>query len=196
MSHFESIAEETRHHEMLAADELHHGEHVHVSPFWPMTIVFIALLFLTVFTALTAHYLFLGHKWNLILAMVIACVKATLVFAYFMHLRYDKPINSVVVVSSLFAVVLFIGFTLTDAAGRKIPNLKDSQYVIPGGNTHYVRGEDGSLTRVKGDGIVKKAQTDAIAAQGAPAHGGTTPISTDAPPVTPAPAGDAKPAGH
>lgn len=189
MSHFESVAEETKHHELLAADEVHAGEHVHVSPFWPMTIVFLVLLVFTVITALTAHYIYLGNKWNLIIALLIACTKATLVFAYFMHLRYDKPINTVVVASSLFAVVLFIGFTLTDTGSRRVPNNVDSQYIAPGGRSHYVRNAEGRLERQNlAAGVVKKAQDDAIAAHAAgaghgeapaPAHGGA-PAAPDA----------------
>lgn len=200
MSHYESIAEETKHHEMLAADELHAGEHVHVSPFWPMTIVFVVLLFLTVFTALTAHYIYLGHAGNLVLALIIASTKAALVFAYFMHLRYDKLINTVIVLSCLFGVLLFIGFVLIDAAGRNLPGSLDSQYIIRGGNKHVIRNPDGTVTFTAGAGIVQNAQQKAIAAHGNPASGeahGSTPAAdphaapttpAHSPPATPAPA--------
>lgn len=212
MSHFESIANETKHHELLATDELHEGEHVHVSPFWPMTLVFAALLILTIITVLTAHYLYLGNKWNLIIALVIACTKATLVFAYFMHLRYDKLMNTVVVASCLFAVILFLGITLLDTGNRNIPNVPDSQFIVPGGVSHYTKNDQGGRDRsdpTQKIGIVKKAIDDGIAAHGNPESGageghgdaGHAPASGDhAAPAQPAqPSHDApasKPADH
>lgn len=104
-----------------------HAHHVHVTPFWPMFNVFLVLIVLTILTVVTAniHELKLGnsvfvidsnmHIW---LALTIAAVKGLAVAAYFMHLRYDKAINTVVAGSTLFAVVLFLGFTLYDLASR------------------------------------------------------------------------------
>lgn len=54
-------------------------------------------------------------RWNVWIALVIATLKASLVVLYFMHLRYDKPFNAVVLISALFFVVLFIGITLQDS---------------------------------------------------------------------------------
>ena len=44
----------------------------------------------------------------------IATIKATLIAVYFMHLRYDKPFNTIVFVSSLLFVGLFLALTLMD----------------------------------------------------------------------------------
>ena len=38
---------------------------------------------------------------NLWIAMAIATVKATLVVLYFMHMRYDRPVNAIVFVTAL-----------------------------------------------------------------------------------------------
>ena len=44
-------------------------------------------------------------------------MKATLVAAYFMHLRYDKSFNGLVFISSLLFVALFLALTLMDLQG-------------------------------------------------------------------------------
>ncbi len=71
---------------------------------------------LLVLTALTvgATVIDFGGAANLWIAMVIATAKATLVALYFMHLRYDRPFNAVVLVTALLFVLLFVGLTLTD----------------------------------------------------------------------------------
>jgi cytochrome c oxidase subunit 4 len=90
------------------------GEHglVHIMPAWLLTAVFAALLFLTAATV-WATYVDLGRA-NLLLALVIATVKATLVALYFMHLRYDKPFNVLVFVGALVFVMIFVSLALMD----------------------------------------------------------------------------------
>lgn len=73
----------------------------------------IALLILTAVTVYTAKYVDLGPL-NLWIAMIIACVKGSLVCLYFMHLRWDRPFNIVAFVGCLAFVALFISLALTD----------------------------------------------------------------------------------
>jgi cytochrome c oxidase subunit IV len=47
-------------------------------------------------------------------AIGIATVKAILVALFFMHLKYDRPFNAVVLVASIFFVILFLGLALLD----------------------------------------------------------------------------------
>jgi cytochrome c oxidase subunit IV len=68
---------------------------------------------LTVVTV-AASYLPLGDL-EIWVAMSIATVKAALVAAYFMHLRYDNPLNAVMFIFGLLFVALFVGFVLMDA---------------------------------------------------------------------------------
>lgn len=122
--------------EFLASDE-EHGlvhEHVHETNFWSMTIVFIVLVVLTVFTVLTAKYIDLPGNGNLLLAIVIASSKAILVAAFFMHLKYDKPLNTIVVVATMFAVILFLGLTMLDINSRHLIDVKESGEIITGGS--------------------------------------------------------------
>lgn len=74
-----------------------------------------ALLFFTAVTVWVT-YVDLGRTGNLLVAMIIATLKAGLVCAYFMHLRWDRPFNAIVFASSLLFVSLFISIALLDKA--------------------------------------------------------------------------------
>jgi cytochrome c oxidase subunit IV len=92
----------------------HGGGHgfVHVMPIWILAAVWGGLLVLTVITvSVTKIDLGGAALW---IAMVIATVKASLVALYFMHLRYDRPFNALVLISALLFVTLFVGLALTD----------------------------------------------------------------------------------
>ena len=84
-------------------------------PLLPYSTLFatgIALLFLTVITV-AARYIDLGEA-NIYLAIGIAVVKATLVSLFFMHLRWDRPFNLMVLVGSMLFVVLMMVFCMMD----------------------------------------------------------------------------------
>ncbi len=58
-------------------------------------------------------------KWvNVFGAMSIATIKATLVCAYFMQLRYDKALNTFALLFCLLGVGLFLTFTMIDLISR------------------------------------------------------------------------------
>ncbi len=89
-----------------------HPEVGHVVPLPVLAGVLGLLLFLTVVTV-GATWVDLG-RFNIWLALAIATVKAAFVVLYFMHLRYDRPFNGVILITSLALVMLFIGIALTD----------------------------------------------------------------------------------
>jgi len=91
----------------------HHGV-AHVLPLWLLLAVFGGLLAMTWLTV-AVTYLDLG-RLNLFLALFIATIKAFLVAMYFMHLRYDRPLNGVIFIFAIFFVMLFIGIVLMDTA--------------------------------------------------------------------------------
>jgi cytochrome c oxidase subunit IV len=93
------------------AKETPHGL-AHVMPLWLLAAVWGALLVFTVVTVAVTKLDFGGM--NLWIAMGIATVKASLVALYFMHLRYDRPFNAVILISALLFVTLFVGLALTD----------------------------------------------------------------------------------
>ncbi len=105
------MTETTRHHGGEAAAGGLPG-FVHIAPFRILAAVWVTLLVLT-WVTVSATGLDLG-RFNLWLAMAIATVKASLVLLYFMHMRYDRPINAIVFVTALLFVMLFVGFALMD----------------------------------------------------------------------------------
>lgn len=72
------------------------------------------LIFLTVATVVTAKTLHLGRSGNLILAMAIATVKASIVFGWFMHLKYDGMMNRVIAICGVGFLFLFFIFSYID----------------------------------------------------------------------------------
>lgn len=101
-----------------SAVDHHHGgrpgyDFAHPFPVWGLIAVFLALVFLTIVTVAQASFDLGG--WDVLLSMIIATIKATLVVLFFMHLAFDKPFNAIVFVASLFFVALFIGGTLSDS---------------------------------------------------------------------------------
>lgn len=85
----------------------------HVMPPSLLIGVFLALVGLTILTVVSSDFA-LGDA-EIFVAMGIATVKAALVAVYFMHLRYDKPLNGLLLLFSLAFVALFICLTLVDS---------------------------------------------------------------------------------
>ena len=87
--------------------------HNHVMPMKTSLIVFVSLVFLTLLTVYTAKFVDLG-SFNIVLAMLIATVKVTLVLTWFMHLKGDKPLNKAIILSSFCFVGLLAGICYSD----------------------------------------------------------------------------------
>lgn len=66
----------------------------------------------TVLTVL-ASYVDLGHHWNIVLALVIATIKASLVALYFMHLISEKQLIYMVLSVTAFFFVGLLALTLS-----------------------------------------------------------------------------------
>ena len=104
-----------------------HGGH-HIVPQKVLITVFASLIALTVLTVLTAKFVDIG-AFNLPLALVIAGTKAMLVVVFFMALKYDSPINSLIRGIGVVCVTVFLIFTLFDTAYRgDLPNV-DAQTI-------------------------------------------------------------------
>jgi cytochrome c oxidase subunit 4 len=88
-----------------------------------------ALLTLTVITVAVART-DLG-RLNVVIALGIASIKATLVAAWFMHLRYEKRINAVVLVVSILFAVILAGFVLFDTTQYQSTIRKDAPSAPP-----------------------------------------------------------------
>ncbi len=78
--------------------------------------VFAALMALTAVTIITAH-IDLGHG-NLVVALIIAIVKASLVVTYFMHLRYGPRMSRAILIAGIIAVLLMMFLSIDDLRTR------------------------------------------------------------------------------
>jgi cytochrome c oxidase subunit 4 len=74
------------------------------------------LLVLTVITVLAAGFSF--GSWNVIIALGIASVKASLVALYFMHLRHDKPMSAIIFVTGAAVLGVFLMICTLDSNAR------------------------------------------------------------------------------
>ncbi|MEP6742170.1 MAG: cytochrome C oxidase subunit IV family protein [bacterium] len=75
--------------------------------------IFLALLVGTALTVWAGLHDFPGQM-NVIIALTIAVIKATLVVLYFMHVRYSSRLIWVVFTSALFWLVILFALTLSD----------------------------------------------------------------------------------
>ena len=79
-------------------------------------VIFLALMvgtFLTVFAA--------GRdfgRMNIVIALGIATIKATLVILFFMHGKYSPKRTKLVIVSGFFWLAIMLGLTLADYSSR------------------------------------------------------------------------------
>jgi cytochrome c oxidase subunit 4 len=92
-----------------------HDDHglAHTTPVSLLFGILAALLVLTVLTV-SVTSIDLGQQGNLIVAMVIATVKAGLVCTFFMHLLWDKKFNTVLFLTSVLFMILFLSMTSAD----------------------------------------------------------------------------------
>jgi cytochrome c oxidase subunit 4 len=85
----------------------------------PLTYVIVCavLILLTVLTV-AISFLDIPGGWHIVLGLVIATCKATLVFLFFMHLLISPRLTWIVVVVTAFWVVILMALTLMDYIGR------------------------------------------------------------------------------
>lgn len=114
--------------------------------------VWIGLLILTVITVGTSYMDF--GTFNILIAMLIATVKASLVVLFFMHLYDDSRLNQVVFASSIFFLIVFVGLTGSDLFFRTDP--------VPG----PVVSEFGGAIDVPADVIAMRTPTPELIAAG------------------------------
>jgi len=87
-------------------------QHTHIVPLSVYFTIFAALIVGTAITVWVA-YIDLGAM-NTVVALAIACTKATLVVLYFMHVRYSSRLIWVVVASALFWLAILFALTFND----------------------------------------------------------------------------------
>jgi cytochrome c oxidase subunit IV len=99
------------------SDQTAHSDHEHhiVSPKVYLTIV--AILLLATAATVWASFIELG-VWNPIIALGIACAKATLVVLFFMHVKYSSKLTKLTLISGFFIFLALISMTLSDYMSR------------------------------------------------------------------------------
>jgi cytochrome c oxidase subunit IV len=74
--------------------------------------IFLSLMVLTAATV-AAAYVNLG-AFNIVIALAIASLKATLVVLYFMHARYSPNRTHMVIIAAVFWLAIMLALTLSD----------------------------------------------------------------------------------
>ena len=81
--------------------------------------IWIALLCLTVITA-AISFVALG-RFNTVVALVIATVKALLVVLFFMHVKYaSEKLTKIVIVAAIFWLFLLLALSMADYGTRHL----------------------------------------------------------------------------
>jgi cytochrome c oxidase subunit 4 len=120
-----------------------HKDHGHVIvSAATLRLVLGALLFFTLLTVGAAK----GEQWvaevfnvaipqwiNVFVALSIAVVKTFLVVTFFMQLKYDNPLNTMIFVFTILTVAFFLGFTALDLGNRGTIDRTKARYIRPGG---------------------------------------------------------------
>ncbi len=89
-----------------------HDTQPHITPYRAYARVLLALLALTFLTVFAASY-HLGSL-SIAAALLIACAKAVLVLAVFMHLKFDNAIFKIMVAGVILLFATFIILTFVD----------------------------------------------------------------------------------
>jgi cytochrome c oxidase subunit 4 len=79
--------------------------------------IFASLMVLTAATV-AAAYVNLG-AFNIVVALAIATLKATLVVLYFMHARYSPKRTQLVIICAVFWLAIMLALTLSDYTTRE-----------------------------------------------------------------------------
>jgi cytochrome c oxidase subunit IV len=91
-----------------------HTEHI-VAP-TTYAVIIIILLCLTAATV-GAAYINLG-KYNIVAALAIATLKATLVVLFFMHAKYSPKRTQLVIIAGVFWLAILLFMTMSDYESR------------------------------------------------------------------------------
>ncbi len=94
----------------------HEAHTVHIVPVWIYLTVWISLVIGTVATWAIA-YVDLG-RFNIVVALLIACTKASLVILFFMHVIYSTKLVKTIVIGGLGTLMILFFFTLIDLVAR------------------------------------------------------------------------------
>jgi cytochrome c oxidase subunit 4 len=101
------------------ADGHAHDDHDAKAP-RTYALVLLALLCPTFITVGASYIQFGSGLINVVIALTIATIKASLVALFFMHLLHDKPMNGIILVGSFVFLGIFLISCYTDAITRDL----------------------------------------------------------------------------
>jgi cytochrome c oxidase subunit 4 len=101
---------------MAHQQEQHEDEYTHVVPASLYVGIWATLMVFTLITVL-ASFAELG-VFNIVVALLIATIKGTLVVLFFMHLRYSPKLTMAAVIASVFFLFIMFALTMTDYLSR------------------------------------------------------------------------------
>lgn len=104
---------------MSMSHDASHGELGHIIPRKTYMTVLITLLILTAITVYVSRQDF--GTWNIIVAMVVASIKAGLVTLFFMHLKYENRLTWLYVLFPILLLFIMIGGLYSDNPMRDHP---------------------------------------------------------------------------
>lgn len=121
-----------------------HKGHGHtIVNIWTLRAVLLTLLFFTLATVgaafleqwVSTTFNMVIPQWiNVFVALSIAVVKTTLVVMFFMQLKYDNPLNTMIFIFTVLTVAFFLGFTALDTGNRSTIDRFKNGYIHAGGN--------------------------------------------------------------
>jgi len=88
----------------------------HIVSYSRLTGIWLVLLTLTALTVAITRIDLGGFK--VVGALTIACIKAGLVIAFFMHMKYENRLLRILLFVALVTLAIFIGFTFFDVLYR------------------------------------------------------------------------------
>jgi cytochrome c oxidase subunit 4 len=142
--------------------------HVHIASTGFYVGIFLALICLTVATVKVSYYDF--GSANIIIAILIATMKASLVAAFFMHLRHDKLFNTLSFLGAFLFLGIFILLTYDDLGNRGRVDPAYGGTVIP--QTGQVAPGGAPSTTATQDDSEEEAPKGGAPEKGAPEKGG------------------------
>lgn len=96
-------------------------QHTHTQHIVPLSVYYTIFAALIVGTAITVAVAFVDlGALNTVVALAIACAKATLVVLYFMHVKYSTKLTWAVVGSSVFWLLILLALTFNDYLTRHL----------------------------------------------------------------------------
>jgi len=118
----------------------HHG-HVIVSQRILLGVLGILLFFTLATVGAAQAEQWISYTFNIIIpqwvnvavALLIATIKSIVVVLYFMQIRYDNPLNGVIIIFTLFCVAFFLGFVMIDLGNRKLIYPYKGMAIVEGG---------------------------------------------------------------